>query len=201
MPPLPDDVTNLIRRSSSGDLDARARLFSSVYVELRRLARGVLRAERRDHTLQPTALVHEAYVRLAKSDSPCTSRSHFFGIAASAMRRILVDHARARDAQKRGGGLARLTLETLEQAGQDPCAGVDVLVLDDALTRLESLDPRQCEIVELRFFGGLSVEETATAMGVSERTVKRDWQMARAWLRREIARHADPPSGPKLGER
>jgi RNA polymerase sigma factor (TIGR02999 family) len=161
--------------------------FAQVYDELRRVAAGALRAERAGHTLQPTALVHEAYVRLAASDAlQWQDRAHFVAIAATAMRRILVDHARGHNAAKRGGGDQRLPIEQVDVPA--PEADVDVVALDESLVRLAALDPRQARIVELRYFGGLSVEETATIVGTSPRTVKRDWQMARAWLQREMAR-------------
>ena len=147
-----------------------------------------MRAERANHTLQPTALVHEAYLRLAGDHGRFENRAHFLGVAASAMRRVLVDHARGRNAHKRGGGATLVTVDDLDDLPQPAAGEVDLVVLDDALSRLAALDARQGQIVELRFFGGLSVEETAAVVGVSERTVKREWQMSRAWLRREISR-------------
>jgi RNA polymerase sigma-70 factor, ECF subfamily len=155
-----------------------------VYAELRRVAAAYLRRERPGQTLQPTALVNEAYVRLAGQHPRFQNRAHFCAIAANAMRQILVERARARHAQKRGGGAARVTLdEGLARAPEPP---VDLGALDQALTRLAALDPQQARIVELRFFGGLSVEETAEALGVSPATVKRHWSVARAWLAREL---------------
>ena len=188
------EVTRLLERASGGDSTARAALFDALYRELRRLAEGVMRAERANHTLQPTALVHEVFLRLASDDARFESRAHFLGVAASAMRRVLVDHARAHGAQKRGGGstLVAVDLDALPGPTTDE---VDLVVLDDALSRLAALDSRQGQIVELRFFGGLSVEETAVVVGVSERTIKREWQMSRAWLRREISRN---PAGSSL---
>ena len=171
--------------------DGPGSAFALVYDELRRLAAAALRHERPDHTLQPTALVHEAYLRLA--DEPTgrwQNRSHFLAVAARAMRRILVDHARKHNAVKRGSGAVRLNLDDLEYAASVPTDAVDLVTLDDALGRLAALDPRQARIVELRFFGGLSVEETAAVIDASPRTVKRDWQFARAWLKREMARLA-----------
>lgn len=167
-------------------------VFALVYDELRRLAASALSRERHDHTLQPTALVHEAYLRLADEPSArWESRSHFLAVAARAMRRVLVDHARGRNAAKRGSGIARVSLEDFEQVVvAAPGETVDLVALDEALARLGELDPRQARIVELRFFGGLSVEDTATIVGASPRTVKRDWQLARAWLKREMARAA-----------
>lgn len=171
------------------ELSSSEPLFALVYDELRRLAANALQSERRDHTLQPTALVHEAYLRLASEPEPrWENRAHFLAVAARAMRRILVDHARSRNAQKRGSGGARIALEDIESSLVDPGQDVDLLALDEALLRLTELDPRQAQIVELRFFGGLTVEETAVTVGASARTVKRDWQMSRAWLKREIAR-------------
>jgi len=163
------------------------RLLPAVYGELKRLAASYLRSERPDHTLQPTALVHEAYLRLQGQRSVMWSnRAHFYGIAARIMRRILVDHARRRGAAKRDGAVLRLTLV---DAGVDDRAP-ELVALDSALTTLEELDPQQARIVELRFFGGLTVEETADAAGISTATVKREWRTARAWLRREIGLEA-----------
>lgn len=180
-------MTQLLRRASAGDDQARAALFDVLYNELRRLAEAAMRRERPDHTLQPTALVHETYVRLADDAGRFENRAHFFGVAASAMRRVLVDHARARRAQKRGGGETPLVLEDLDSLPGAPAGSVDLVALDDALSQLAALDSRQAQVVELRFFGGLSVEEAAALMDLSPRTVKREWQMARAWLRRELA--------------
>jgi RNA polymerase sigma-70 factor, ECF subfamily len=188
------EVTRLLERASDGDVAARATLFDVLYRELRRLAEAAMRAERSDHTLQPTALVHEAFLRLAGDNGRFQSRAHFLGVAASAMRRVLVDHARGRDAKKRGRGATRVTVTDLDQLPQPASEDVDLVVLDDALSRLTALDARQGQIVELRFFGGLSVEETAAVVGVSERTIKREWQMSRAWLRREIFRTATDSS-------
>jgi RNA polymerase sigma factor (TIGR02999 family) len=194
-------VTRLLERASAGDAAARATLFDVLYHELRRLAEAAMRAERANHTLQPTALVHEAFLRLAGNQGRFASRAHFLGVAAGAMRRVLVDHARGRNAQKRGRGATLITVDDLDDLPQPVTEDVDLVVLDDALSRLSLLDARQGRIVELRFFGGLSVEETAAVVGVSERTVKREWQLSRAWLRREMARiggaggpHADSPS-------
>ena len=183
------EVTRLLEQASAGNADARATLFDVLYRELRRLAEAAMRAERANHTLQPTALVHEAFLRLASDQGRFQSRAHFLGVAAGAMRRVLVDHARGRNAQKRGHGATLVAVPDLDDLPQ-PAASedLDLVVLDDALSRLSVLDARQGQIVELRFFGGLSVEETAAVVGVSERTVKREWQISRAWLRREIAR-------------
>ena len=187
-PPPPGGLTQLLSDVSAGSEDAAASLFAIVYDDLRRLAASALRHERSDHTLQPTALVHEAYLRLAdEPDGQWENQSHFFAVAARAMRRILVDHARGRHAKKRGSGVARFPIDEVEAATATDDGELDLVILDQALARLSELDPRQGRIVELRFFGGLSVEETAIVVGASQRTVKRDWQMARAWLKREIA--------------
>jgi RNA polymerase sigma factor (TIGR02999 family) len=160
-------------------------LTSSVYDELRRIAASYLRRERPGRTLQATALVHEAYLRLAGSDPVWKDRGHFLGIAARSMRQILVDGARARGAHKRWAGLARVTLvETMVAASNEEAM---LPALDEALTRLEQIDPEQARIVELRYFAGLSIEETAEALGMSPATVKRRWALARAWLFRELA--------------
>lgn len=159
-----------------------------VYDELRRLAHYYLQRERSDHTLQSTALVHEAYLRLAGPGAPqWQNRAHFFGIAARVMRQILVEYARAHTAEKRGGvGACKLTLDEALDLQQK--TDIDVIALDSALTRLSELDPQQSRIVELRFFTGLTIEDTSEVMGISPATVKRDWTSARAWLHREIAR-------------
>jgi RNA polymerase sigma-70 factor (ECF subfamily) len=167
---------------------AVAELMPLVYDELRRLAAGYLRRERPGQTLQPTALVNEAFVRLSQErGKPFQNRTHFLAIAALSMRQILVQRARARHAEKRGGGAERITLdESIARAPQPSDAGVDVLALDEALTRLAALDPQQAKIVELRYFGGLTIEEAAEALEISPATVKRQWTVARAWLRREL---------------
>lgn len=179
------DVTGLLRRWSDGDKEALQELMPVVYGELRKLAGQYLSIERKDHTLQPTALVHEAFLRLVgQKDVVWQNRSHFFGIAAQMMRRILVDHARRRMAAKRDAGLR---IELAQPGADDPSdREPELLALDEALTRLEALDARQARIVELRFFGGLTVEETAEIAGISTATVKREWRTARAWLRREL---------------
>jgi RNA polymerase sigma factor (TIGR02999 family) len=164
----------------------------AVYHELRRLAAAYMRRERPGHSLQATALVHEAYLRLAGAGTPWTDRQHFLGIAARSMRQILVERARARSAQKRWGGMNRVTLtETIAAASHE-----DALLpaLDEALSRLEAIDPEQARIVELRYFAGLSIEETAAALGLSPATVKRRWTMARAWLFRELTSGVEPPA-------
>jgi RNA polymerase sigma factor (TIGR02999 family) len=184
MPAAAPDITGLLIAWSHGDEPARARLIEAVYGELRRLARGYLQRERPDHSLPPTALVHEAYLKLVDQDRVrWQNRAQFFAIAAHVMRRILVDHARARHALKRGAG-ARVPLEDVD-LGTDPL-DVDILALDAALCRLAETYPRQSELVELRFFAGLTVPEIAGVMGVAPITVKRDWALARAWLYREL---------------
>lgn len=174
------EATELLLAWSQGDKAAGEEFFPVVYVELRRLARSRLRRERPDHTLQPTALVHEAYLRLAAQRTLGCDRSQFFAIAACMMRRILINHARDRAAAKRGGGTLGIPLdEALEFAESKH---IDLLQLDEALLELEKLAPRQSQIVELRFFGGLSLEETARALRISTATVERQWRTARAWL-------------------
>lgn len=181
------DVTALLLAWSDGDEAARSRLFEAVYGELRRLARGRLRAERPDVSLAPTALVHEAYLKLIDQRRVrWQNRSHFFAIAGRVMRRILVDHARARAAVKRGAEI-RVPLDGVDVA--TTAVDVDMLALDAALDRLAAIDRRQSELVELRFFAGLTVDETAVALDVAPITVKRDWALARAWLFRELKEH------------
>jgi len=178
------DVTQLLARLTGGDPQVLNTLLSLVYDELRLLARSYLQRERSDHTLQSTALVHEAYLRLVDQNVSWQNRAHFFGIAAQMMRRVLVDHARSRNAAKRGDGVCRVTLnEDLMGAGQ---RDVNVIALDRALTDLAAFDPRQSRIVELRFFAGLSIEDTAEVLKISPATVKREWAMAKAWLHREL---------------
>jgi RNA polymerase sigma factor (TIGR02999 family) len=183
------DVTQLLLAWGAGDPAAGERLLPAVYAELRRQAARAMRRESSEHTLQATALVHEAYLRLVDQRRVVwRGRAHFFGVAAQMMRRILVDHARERHAAKRGGGLRQLTLGDADAAAA-PAAeqGVDVLALHEALERLAALDAEQARLVELRYFGGLSIEETAEARDVSPATVKREWAVARAWLRRELS--------------
>jgi len=186
------DVTVLLAASSSGDKEAMDKLLPLVYDELRRLAQSHLRRERPGHTLQSTALVHEAYLRLVdQKQVQWHGRAHFFALASQMIRRILVDHARAHKAGKRGAGAQNLSLdEALAIPGK---RDLDLIALDDALTGLAALDPQQSRIVELRFFGGLSIEETAEVVGLSTATVNREWASARAWLFREISRGATPP--------
>jgi RNA polymerase sigma factor (TIGR02999 family) len=184
-PASSERVSKLLLNWGQGDQGAREALIPLVYDELRRLARRYLRRERPDHTLQSAALVNEAYLRLIRQDQPqWQNRAHFFGVAAQLMRHILVDHARNRAAAKRGAGAPRLTLDpdvALPQARD-----VDLVALDDALNQLAALDSQQSRLVELRFFGGLSIEETSVVLGVSPATVKREWATARAWLQREM---------------
>ena len=190
MPPASSyPVTELLSRWNEGDTAARDALIPIVYNELRRVAKRCLGGQRSDHTLQPTALVHEAYLRLVKQDSMGQNRAHFFAMAAKAMRQILVDHARRRAAAKRGGGAVALVLE--EAMAPQKNVTLDLIALDDALKRLAALDPRQCEIVELRFFGGLSVEETSQVVDISPATIKREWATARLWLHREMSTGAE----------
>ena len=186
----PEDITQILQEVSGGNREAPARLMPLIYDELRRLADYYLRRERPDHTLQPTALVHEAYLKLIdQTRVDWQNRAHFFGVAAQLMRRILVDHARRHRASKRGGFQQKLTLDEAVDYSQP--RDVDLVKLDDALTALAKFDARQSRIVELRFFGGLTIEETAEALGISPATVKVDWSMAKAWLCREIGGGGD----------
>jgi RNA polymerase sigma factor, TIGR02999 family len=183
----PSDVTQLLLAWGNGDPVAGDRLLPLVYAELHRRANIAMRRENEGNTLQATALVHEAYLRLVDQDRIAwKNRAQFYGVAAQVMRRILIDHAREHLAQKRGGGAHQVTLSGIEAAA-DSDEAVDVLALDEALQRLAQLDPRQARLVELRYFGGLSIEETAEALEVSPATVKREWATARAWLRRELS--------------
>ena len=184
-PASSERVSKLLLNWGQGDQGAREALIPLVYEELRRLARRYLRRERPDHTLQSAALVNEAYLRLIRQEHPqWQNRAHFFGVAAQLMRHILVDHARNRAAAKRGAGAPRLTLDPDIALPQE--RDVDLMALDDALNQLAALDPQQSRLVELRFFGGLSIEETSVVLGVSPATVKREWATARAWLQREM---------------
>lgn len=181
-------AARLLTRVVAGDARAASRLLPLVYDELRRLAASYMRRERPGQTLQATALVHEAYVRLVRpGDQPWHGRTHFLAIAALSMRQVLVDRARRRGAAKRGGGGQRITLDESLLAAPQPGAGVDLVALDAALTDLAALDPQQARIVELRYFGGLTVEETAEIVGVSPATVKRHWTLARAYLKKALA--------------
>lgn len=182
----PEEITRLLIDWGKGDQVALERLMPLVYSELRRLAGNYLRRERAEHTLQPTALVNEAYLKLVdQRNARWQNRAHFFGIAAQLMRRILVDHARQRQAEKRGGvDQQRLSITSAEALVKQP--EIDLLALNEALDELAQMDPQQSRIVELKFFGGLSIEETAEVLGISHATVERDWKLARAWLRRQL---------------
>jgi RNA polymerase sigma factor (TIGR02999 family) len=178
------DVTRMLEAAGGGDRPALERLYEHVYRELRAMARSGMRGERDGHTLQPTALVNEAFIRLTPAGSAWQNRRHFFGAAAQAMRRILVDHAREKQAQKRGDGMKRVTLSDLDVG--TPETDLDVLALNDAVDRLAIEEPRLAEVVNLRFFVGMSIADTAQALGLSPATVKRDWIFARAWLHEQI---------------
>jgi RNA polymerase sigma-70 factor (ECF subfamily) len=193
--PSSSDVTGLLVRWSSGDPEALQQLIPLVYAECRRIAAQQLRREQREQTLDPTALVHELYLRLVDQQrATWENRAHFFGVAAQLMRRILVDHARARHAEKRGGSAVFVSLTAAADTGDDSRIA-DVLAIDDALERLAAVDAEQVRIIELRFFAGLTVEETAHVLGRSARTVKREWRLAKAWLYRELRQ--DRPDAPR----
>ena len=180
------EVTELLQEWSSGRREALDRLLPKIYVELRRLAASYLRRERPDHTLQATALVNEAFLKLVDQKAVhWQNRAHFFGIAAQAMRRILVDHARAHAAGKRGAGQQPIAFD--EAVAIAPARDIDLLALDEALTRLQAIDPQQSRIVELRYFGGLTIDETAEVMRISPATVGREWTLAKAWLYAELS--------------
>jgi RNA polymerase sigma factor (TIGR02999 family) len=184
----PESVHVLLAKWKAGDPEALENLVPLVYNELHAMAHYYLRAERPDHTLQTTALIHEAYLRLAEQGPfPTENRNHFVAIAATLMRQVLVDYARRHRADKRGAGRTIRLEDNIDPVLQTE-KNVDVLLLDDALTRLSQRDPQQSRIVELRFFAGMTVEETAAVMGISPATVKRDWAMARAWLSRHMKR-------------
>jgi RNA polymerase sigma factor (TIGR02999 family) len=183
--PVPPDVTSLLKKLADGNQQAASQLIPLIYQELHRLAVSHLRRERPDHTLQPTALVHEAYIKLvAQRNTDWKSRAHFFGVASQLMRRILVDYARRQLRAKRGGRQPRLSLD--EAILVSPDRPQKLLALDECLTRLEKLDARQGRIVELRYFGGLTVEEAAKVLDVSPTTVRREWTSAKAWLYGEL---------------
>jgi RNA polymerase sigma factor (TIGR02999 family) len=191
------EITRLLERWSQGDRSALDRLMPLVHEELRRMARQHLRAERPDHTLQATALVHEAYLRLAGGQQgfALQNRAHFFAVSAQIMRHVLVDHARAHAREKRGGGAQRVSLEENEIIAEEK--NPDLLALDRALTTLEKVDARKARLVELRYFAGLTIEETAAVMGDSEMTVRREWRRAKAWLYRLLT-EGDDGSGSGL---
>ncbi len=183
---MAQQFTEIIEKARNGDSSAREKLLGLAYDELRRLASGQMRKENSGHTLQATALVHEAYIRLAGQENvEWQNKSHFIGIAAQIMRRVLLDHARAKHADKRGGS-DRVCVTLIEDITPADDTACDIVALNDALTKLEAMSERQARIVEMRCFGGLSVEETAEALGIAAATVKRDWTLARAWLLREI---------------
>ena len=183
------DVTQLLKAMTTGDPAAAERLLPLVYAELHRLATSYMRRERQDHTLQPTALINEAYLRLAGDGVNWQNREHFIGVAAHVMRRVLVDYARAHKAEMRGGGLSRVELE--EGVAISDERSEEVLSLDEALNRLMELNPRQAQVVELRYFGGLSVEQIASILGIAPRSVKRDWALARIWLFKQLSVNAE----------
>ncbi|MBZ0171688.1 MAG: sigma-70 family RNA polymerase sigma factor [Phycisphaerales bacterium] len=183
--PNPEEVTQILREVASGDSDAASTLLPLVYEELRRLAGAYLAQERVDHTLQPTALVHEAFLRLVhQEDSNWESRAHFYRVAALAMRRVLVNHARDRKRLKRGGGVRPVPLEGV---GEHDGPTEDLIALDEALERLAALDDRKVQVVQLRYFGGFTIDETAQILGISPSQIKRDWTAARAFLLREMS--------------
>jgi RNA polymerase sigma factor (TIGR02999 family) len=183
--PRPSQVTQLLVDWSRGSKAALDQLMPVVYQELRKLASGYLRRERADHTLQPTALINEAYLRLVDQQTPqWESRAHFFGVAARLMRQILVDHARSRAASRRGGDQQKMSLDEVSLFSDEQT--VELLAFDEALTRLAAFDERKCRVIEMRSFGGMSVEETAESLGVSVPTIKREMRLAKAWLLREL---------------
>lgn len=181
----PEEVTLLLKEWANGANSAMDALMPLVYNELRRLAASYLRSESPGHTLQPTALVHEAFLRLVGNSPQCENRAQFYGLAAHLMRQILVDHARTRKAAKRGGRQVRLSLDADLMASDEQSA--DLVALDEALERLAALDSRKASIVEMRFFGGLTADEAAEALNISEKTVRRDWEFAKVWLLRELS--------------
>jgi len=188
---LQHEVTQILHKWSDGDADAPARLMPLVYDELRRQARNYLARERGAHTLQPTALVHEAYLRLVdQTRVNWQNRAHFFGMAANMMRRVLIDYARAHATEKRGGAAIRLSVDDVQIPLEQRAA--ELIALDEALEELAKFDERKAKIVEMRFFGGLTDEEIAEVLGITTRTVWRDWKTARLWLFRELS---DPPAG------
>jgi RNA polymerase sigma factor (TIGR02999 family) len=185
---LQENVTQLLVELNNGDREALDKLLPLVYGELRQLADRYLRRERSDHTLQATALVHEAYLRLVDQNVPWQNRAHFFGVAAQMMRRILVDHARSLHAEKRGSGGIKISLDDVFDLSDERAA--ELVLLDEALTNLAEHDPQKSRIVELRYFGGLSIEETAKVLGIGTATVIRQWRMAKAWLYHEVSKES-----------
>lgn len=187
MTPAPQDISQLLRAWGAGDQTALDRLMPLVYDELRRMAERYMNRQPAGHTLQTTALIHEAYLRLVnQQEMHWQNRAHFFGVAAKAMRSILVDYARTRQAFKRGGAARQVTLDEAAAVSTAPTA--ELVALDDALQRLAAFDQRKCQVVEMRYFGGLTVEETAAVLQVSPETVARDWRLARTWLLRELSK-------------
>jgi RNA polymerase sigma-70 factor, ECF subfamily len=196
MPSSPADITRLLRAAASGGRDDLDALLTAIYDDLRRLAVSHMQGERGNHTLQSTALVHEAYVKLIdQRNTDWKDRLHFFAVASRIIRRILIDHARARDAEKRGGERTRVRIDDHDPAV--PERDVDLLALDEALEELAQIDEQQARIVELRYFGGCTVEEVAELLKIGKRTVDRDWQAARAWL---FVRLSDDADGPATGD-
>ncbi|HEY1498065.1 MAG TPA: sigma-70 family RNA polymerase sigma factor [Acidobacteriaceae bacterium] len=191
MEPTPGDVTQLLKAMHDGDPAAAQNLLPLVYSELHRLAQAYMRRERPDHTLQATALINEAYLRLAGEDVDWNNRAHFIGLAAHVMRQVLVDYARAHHAQRRAGGLHRVEMQ--DDLAISPDRLEEVASLDQALTRLAALNPRQAKVVELRYFGGLSVEQIAQLLDIAPRSVKRDWSLARIALARDLLPNAPAP--------
>jgi RNA polymerase sigma factor (TIGR02999 family) len=184
------DVTSLLRELRAGNKAVEAKLLELVYPELRKIARNHLRKERAGHSLQPTILVNEAYLQLAAQDKDWQNRSHFFAVAAQLMRRFLVDYARARNAAKREGGRQKVEISdeiAISESGLD-----QIIDIDDALRRLAEFDPRSCQVVVMRFFGGMTEDEIAEVLDVATRTVKRDWNVAKAWLHGELTRNPPP---------
>src|ERR1700684_3488530 len=184
------EVTLLLKAMKGGDKSAAEKLLPLVYNELHRLARSYMQRERSDHALQPTPLINEAYLRLARDTVDWQSRQHFIGVAANVMRRLLVDHARAHNAEMRAGGLQRVEFEEGLMVSSE--RSKEVLALHDALTTLEGVDPRQAKVVELRYFGGFSVEEIGNILDISPRSVKRHWALARIWLLKQMQNPRDP---------
>lgn len=193
MPVLPNEVTELLLSWNQGDRDALDRLIPLVEAELRRLARRFMRRERGDHTLQTSALINEAYLKLVDQQSvQWQDRAHFFAVSAQIMRHILIDHARKHQYAKRGGGAEKIPLDEVAELSDQRAA--ELIAMDDALRDLATADPRKSQIVELRFFGGLSIEETAEALDISPATVTREWRMARAWLHHAMSSNEAEPS-------
>jgi RNA polymerase sigma-70 factor, ECF subfamily len=184
MDPNAGQTTRLLQAMRNGDANAAGELLPLVYAELHRLAKSYMRRERPEHTLQATALIHEAYLRLIRDDADWKNREHFIGLAAQMMRRVLVDYARAHDAERRSGGLQRVEMH--EELAIAPERLGEVTALDEALVRLEEKNARQAKVVELRYFGGLSVEQIGSLLGIAPRSVKRDWSLARIWLFKEL---------------